>query len=133
VAIAAYFLTAYLLTVTYQPQRLIGEKVPLLRPFAVHLGSSFAATARDVFFSADADSIDSNERSTLLLYEDDRLLGPPHSTHADVANLGMGRYSHWRNNGSVIIFSSSDNSDPNANARVYSVLKQPAVRTSAPR
>jgi hypothetical protein len=132
-ATAAYFLMAYWLTITYQPRNLIGEKVLLFRPYIIHLDSRFAAMARDVFFSGDADSVDNNERSTLLLYEDDRLLGPAHSTHADIAKLGMGRFSHWRNNGSVIIFSSSDNSDPNTNGRIYSVLKQPAVTASRPK
>ena len=67
-----------------------------------------------------ADSADNNQRSPILIYEDDRLLGPPHSEHADIANLGMGRYSHWKGQGYV--FSASDNSDPNLNRRSYWVV-----------
>ena len=43
-----------------------------------------------------ADSADNNERSPVLIYENDHLLGPPHSNHREIAELGMGRYSHYR-------------------------------------
>lgn len=57
-----------------------------------------------------------NLESNLRLYEDGRLLGPPHSVHADIATYGGGLYSHW--NGSLV-FSASDNSDPRQNGRHY--------------
>jgi hypothetical protein len=53
-------------------------------------------------------------RSTIVLLEDGHALGPPH-TRSKVVN---GSYSHWR--GAGIIFSASDNSDPNSNGRTYS-------------
>lgn len=65
----------------------------------------------------EADANDAAHRSGLLLYEDDKLLGPPHSMHIDIATIGKGRYSHWKGVG--IRFSTSDNSDPNANGRRY--------------
>ena len=64
-----------------------------------------------------ADSVDNNWRSPVLLYENDRLLGPAHSSHDDIAHLGEGRYSHWKQQG--FFFSSSDKSDPNSNGRSY--------------
>jgi hypothetical protein len=64
-----------------------------------------------------ADSNDDNNHSPVLLYENDKLLGPAHSLHADIANLGQGRYSHWKGQG--FLFSTSDNSDPNSNGRFY--------------
>jgi hypothetical protein len=64
-----------------------------------------------------ADSADDLERSSVLLYEGAKLLGPPHSLHSDIATLGHGRYSHWQGQG--IVFSASDNSDPNSNGRPY--------------
>lgn len=64
-----------------------------------------------------ADSSDAATRSSLLLYEDSKLLGPPHSAHGQIAILGKGRYSHWKGLG--IRFSTSDNSDPNFNGRRY--------------
>jgi hypothetical protein len=55
--------------------------------------------------------------SPVLLYEDEKLLGPAHSDHDEIARHGRGHYSHWNNEG--IIFSSSDNSDPTKNGRSY--------------
>lgn len=66
-------------------------------------------------------SDDSNARpkdSALSLYEDHQRLGPPHTLHADVVNLGAGRFSHW--NG-TLIFSASDNTDPRTNGRIYEI------------
>jgi len=91
--------------------------VELSRPFERF---GFAAVAR--FWSPQAelpgaDSPDDLERSKVLLYENETLLGPPHSLHGDVGKLGEGRYSHWVVQG--LIFSASDNSDPNTNGRHY--------------
>jgi len=60
------------------------------------------------------------DRSPVLLYEDDHLLGPPHSLHRDIAELGSGRYSHWKGHG--MVFSTSDNSDPQTNGRKYFIV-----------
>jgi pectate lyase len=38
------------------------------------------------------------------------------SPHADIAEFGRGRFSHW---GEAIIFSASDNTDANTNGRRY--------------
>ena len=54
--------------------------------------------------------------SSLVLFEDGVVLGPPHAPHAAIRDLGLGRYSHWSND---IYFSSSDGSDPRANGRAY--------------
>jgi hypothetical protein len=58
--------------------------------------------------------------SRLVLCEGDSQLGPARSLHRDIANFGEGRYSHWGNN---IIFSTSDNSDPNRNGRAYRTVQ----------
>jgi hypothetical protein len=66
---------------------------------------------------------DTNEhptRSTLLVLEDGKPLGAPHSLHEDIRKLGGGRYSHW---GDTVIISSSDGTDPRSNGRKYSLGK----------
>jgi hypothetical protein len=80
----------------------------------------------------EADSEDDNERSSVMMYEDDKPLGPPHSSHADIMKLGRGRFSHWRGQG--FVFSSSDNSDPMMNGRSYRVVMpdQPTRPTHKP-
>ena len=57
------------------------------------------------------------QRSPLILYEDDKPLGPGHSLHHEVEYIGRGRYSHWKDIG--ILMSTSDNTDPNRNGRLY--------------
>jgi hypothetical protein len=59
-------------------------------------------------------------RSKLLLYEDGKLLGPPHSAHVEIMAQGKGRWSHW--GARSIQFSSSDNSDPRTNGRQYRIV-----------
>lgn len=57
--------------------------------------------------------------SKLLLFENGILL-KPHSMHADIQGRGMGLYSHWFDGRIPYLrFSSSDNSDPRTNNRVY--------------
>lgn len=68
-----------------------------------------------------ADGMDDNNRSTLALYENGKPLGPAHSMHVDVRNVGKGAFSHWR---TALIFSTSDNSDPNTNGRKYTISVQ---------
>ena len=64
------------------------------------------------------DSARSPSSSTIQLFENGNSLGTAHSLHANIAEEGYGRYSHW---GNSIIFSTSDNTSPIQNGRVYSL------------
>lgn len=64
------------------------------------------------------DHPDAPNTSPLMVYENGTVLGPPHSAHCDVAAHGGGRFSHWVRQ---LVFSTSDNSDPNTNGRRYEV------------
>jgi hypothetical protein len=63
------------------------------------------------------DADEANQKSPIILYEDDKPLGPPHSAHHDIEQLGQGRYAHLKDQG--ILMSTSDNSDPRTNGRRY--------------
>jgi predicted O-methyltransferase YrrM len=63
-----------------------------------------------------ADTESHGARSQLALFEDDILLGPPHSSHELIRTIGGGCYSHW---GEQIYFSTSDGTDPLHNGRKY--------------
>jgi hypothetical protein len=122
VAIASYFALAELSIHTYVDITPKGKVVvPLYRPFERFGESKLAVIAHEwtTRGSLDelADTAADNRRSPVLIYENDRLLGPAHSGHRDIAKLGEGRYSHWHGQGYV--FSASDNSDPNTNGRFY--------------
>lgn len=69
-------------------------------------------------FAIPDDSPRSSHASKLILYENDRPMGPSHSLHDDVRWNGHGAYSHWEG---TLYFSASDNSDPRTNGRTYSV------------
>lgn len=62
------------------------------------------------------DGVEGGPPSALRLYEDAEELGPAHVAHKEIRELGRGRYSHWATS---IWFSTSDNSDPRSNGRVY--------------
>ncbi|QIG92798.1 hypothetical protein [Bradyrhizobium sp. 6(2017)] len=59
------------------------------------------------------------------LYEDDRLLGPANTPQQEIIDKGAGRFWLYRDEGnyfgSVLMFSSSDNTDPNTNGRKYRI------------
>jgi hypothetical protein len=65
------------------------------------------------------DNLSSPIRSQLALFEDERLLGPPHSDHERIRRIGMGAYSHWQGD---LYFSASDGSNPNDNGRRYRAI-----------
>jgi len=69
------------------------------------------------------DTADQPQRSPILVYEDDRPLGPAHSSLDDIESKGQGRYLHTKTRTAEgIFFSTSDNSDPNSNGRHYWVV-----------
>lgn len=68
-------------------------------------------------YSRVADTMDEPSVSRLRLTEDGVPLSGPHSIHDDIRTLGQGRFSHWHG---TLYFSTSDNTDPRTNGRVYS-------------
>jgi hypothetical protein len=119
-AIAAYFALAEWSKKSFVDLAPAGKMVVRLdRPFERYgvLGVASNQLTTIEALEATTDSADNNERSPVLLYEDQRLLGPAHSSHEDISVRGRGRYSHWKRQG--FLFSSSDNSDPNKNGRSY--------------
>lgn len=66
------------------------------------------------------DNNESPRRSNLQLLENGKPLGPAHALHDTIRATGLGAYSHWGLSGSILQFSTSDNSDPRQNGRKYS-------------
>ena len=119
VGTALYFSVALALKYSYVPPAVPpGKKTALARPFFKL--EKFAFVAAMPGLSDSADSLNDNGRSRVLLYEDDHRLGPAHTTpHAEIAELGRGRFSHWDE---IIVFSASDGTDANINGRKYWAL-----------
>ena len=60
------------------------------------------------------------------MLENDKPLAPAGSLHADIRERGMGAWSHWNFTGiPFVLFSTSDNSDPNENGRRYELRVTP--------
>jgi hypothetical protein len=94
-----------------------GTYLNLKKPYPLDFGHAYSAIVPQ--FTDISDTTDTPQRSRITLCEDGRALGPAHSLHDDIRKLGNGRFSHWV---ARVIFSSSDNSDPNTNGREYVIV-----------
>ena len=86
-------------------------------PFRRYQGYMFGTSRIDLKHLAD--DIVSHDISPVYIFEDKRQLEMQHALHLDIVKYGAGRFSHW---GQELLFSSSDNSDPNVNARTYEIV-----------
>jgi SAM-dependent methyltransferase len=91
--------------------------LPLARPFEHVAGHCWRARMDDGL-TPECDSCEHPRRSRLLLFENGVPVGFPHQPHQHIQVHGTGRYSHWDR---YLLFAATDNSDPNANSRTYSV------------
>jgi hypothetical protein len=94
-----------------------GEKIFLTKPFPLLEGHAYKAALPSLAKLSDSDV--KLFYSPASLCEDNEVLGPPHTFHVEIAKTGFGRFSHF---GDSVIFSSSDNSDPNSNGRQYAIV-----------
>ena len=89
-----------------------------LSPREMKHNGGFGWTAHLPHTVAMGDDSQNNERSVLELFEDGKPLGPAHSGHDDIREKGGGLFAHWQD---TLYFSSSDNVDPKASGRRYSI------------
>jgi hypothetical protein len=66
--------------------------------------------------------------SSAAMFEDGRPLGLRNAPHAEIREVGRGRYSFWYDH---VYFAASDNSDPRTNGRRYTIAFSPVSRTMA--
>lgn len=95
----------------------IEEAVTLQRPYRAEKGHAWLAALEQ--FVTETDGLDDNYRSRLVLLEDGKPLWFRHARHDEVREQGRGLYSHWHK---YLLFSTSDNTDPNSNDRTYQVV-----------
>jgi len=93
------------------------QVVPLKNPFTKEIGVAWYASLNKYVTSAD--DMDNPYRSTLVLLENGKPLWHRHIMHDEIRKIGLGRYSHWKDG---LIFSTSDNTDPNTNGRCYEIV-----------
>ena len=101
-AIAAYFALAEWSRWSFADLTPKGEVViQLFRPFEVHGNVAFsnhAGTDKLLAFADDEEAGDAGS-SPVVIYENNKALGPAHSSYADIRDQGMGRFSFWRGSG----------------------------------
>jgi 2-polyprenyl-3-methyl-5-hydroxy-6-metoxy-1,4-benzoquinol methylase len=86
-------------------------------PFSHYQGHMYGTSLPDLEHVADNTTSGQNI-SPVYIFEDKKQLRFPHALHADIAKFGAGRFSHWNKE---LLFSSSDNSDPCSNGRMYEI------------
>lgn len=95
--------------------------VPILPPVDHLTGRAFKASmvpGDELQLSAFADEADAaHQQSPVLIYEGNKPLAYPHSKYDAISNEGDGHFALWKDQG--LIFSTSDNTDPNTNGRRY--------------
>jgi hypothetical protein len=116
---ASFFVTLWVMNYVWPPCP-PETATALVRPFEKFGLPGFAYVTALPKLNSVGDSSDAPTRSNLLVCENNNLLGPMHTAHTEIAKDGHGRYSHWANN---LVFSASDNTDPNTNGRNYSVVQ----------
>jgi hypothetical protein len=115
VILAIYFPAALWLRHSYVPLLAPAGASPLYQIY--HLKGHAFGGPSDYSFRPFEDDKPGDRQSPVMLYEDDKPLGPAHSDDADIERIGHGRYSY--RTGVGLIFSTSDNSDPATNGRHY--------------
>lgn len=75
-------------------------------------------------FPIEGDNLGQPRRSGYILCENGLPVGAGHSSHDFIRNVGKGSFSHWEKQ---LLFSTSDNSDPRSNGRVYSLKREDAI------
>lgn len=117
--VLSFGLTLVILDVIYSNSELClqANRTILSRPYFPLEGHAYKASAP--LFKDISDNEGNLFRSPIILCEGDKVLGPAHTFHAEIVKNGSGRFSHYEND---VVFSSSDNSDPNLNGRVYALV-----------
>ncbi|SKB48093.1 Pectate lyase [Sphingobacterium nematocida] len=88
--------------------------------FTVNVSKGISDGGFSVRIPMDANLIsDTNDKptaSTVRVFENGVEIGPSHSVHQEIRNLGKGRFSH---KSGFLFLSASDNSDPRTNRKKY--------------
>ncbi len=85
-----------------------------LNQISSEIGSCYTAAMPEELIS------DFDGASRIKVFEDGKALPHGKAMHDEIRNLGGGRFSHW---GPHLFFSTSDNSDPRTNGRVYTAAE----------
>src|SRR5262245_14288735 len=98
-----------------------GETVVLSPPY-LHMGG-YAYKSSIPELSHLSDTTEKGTYSRAIICEGDHQIGPAHTQWVEITQRGFGRFSHYND---AVVFSSSDNTDPNSNGRQYKIVIPPS-------
>jgi hypothetical protein len=94
-----------------------GQAIDLSPPLSYLEGYAYRVSIPQL-----SDFGDTDERAThspTVVCEGDHRMGPGHAPFLEIVQKGAGRFSHYND---IVVFSSSDNTDPNSNGRRYKIM-----------
>jgi hypothetical protein len=97
-----------------------GETVALSPPYLNMGGYAYKFSIPQL--SHLSDTAEKQTYSRVVICEGDQQLGPAHTLWLEITQKGFGRFSHYND---AVVFSSSDNTDPNSNGRQYKIVIPP--------
>jgi hypothetical protein len=94
-----------------------GQAIDLSPPLSQLEGYAYKVSIPQL--SSFGDTAELATRSPAVVCEGDHRLGPGHTPFLEIVQKGAGRFIHYSD---IVVFSSSDNTDPNSNGRRYKIL-----------
>ena len=96
-----------------------GQASDLSPPFSQSQLEGYAYKVSIPQLSGVGDTAEWATRSPTVVCESDHRMGPGHSPFLEIIQKGAGRFIHYND---AVVFSSSDNTDPNSNGRRYKIV-----------
>jgi hypothetical protein len=94
-----------------------GQSIDLSPPLSQLEGYAYKVSIPQL--SGVGDTAERATRSPAVVCEGDHRMGPGHSPFLEIIQKGAGRFIHYND---AVVFSSSDNTDPNSNGRRYKIV-----------
>jgi hypothetical protein len=94
-----------------------GQAIDLSPPLSQLEGYAYKVSIPQL--SDVGDTAESATRSPTVVCEGDHRMGPGHTPFLEIIQKGAGRFIHYND---IVVFSSSDNTDPNSNGRRYKIV-----------
>ena len=113
-----------LIGASYEGELMLGDAEYVLDANSIKHENGYCWEIDLSFFAIEGDSSIEPQRSVYVLCEDGQPIGTGHSSHEFIRNIGKGYFSHWGKN---LLFSTSDNSDPRSNGRLYSLKREDTI------
>ena len=94
-----------------------GQAIDLSPPLSQLEGYAYKLSIPQLSDVADTER--TMTRSPTVVCEGDHRMGPGHRPFLEIIQKGAGRFIHYND---AVVFSSSDNTDPNSNGRRYKIV-----------